>query len=119
MRCMCVFLCVLVRVFVHDTVTSMHTSGIKPAVAGRIYSSYQSTCACVVIDAKVELVLYSSGLSECTETRHARQERNNARNMRRLRQRERETLRDWLEKGGRIQVDAVLNCNRARAGRPS
>lgn len=100
MRCMCVFLCVLVRVFVHDTVTSMHTSGIKPAVAGRIYSSYQSTCACVVIDAKVELVLYSSGLSECTETRHARQERNNAMNMRRLRQRERETLRDWLEKGG-------------------
>lgn len=72
----------------------------------------------MVIDAKVELVLYSSGLSECTETRHARQERNNARNIR-LRQRERETLRDWLEKGGRIQVDAVLNCNRARTGRPS
>lgn len=37
-----------------------------------------SHALCVVIDSKVELVLYSSSSSECAQTRHAGQDRNNA-----------------------------------------
>lgn len=72
---------------------------MKPAIASRFRSSYKFTCICVVIDAEVELVLYSSSSTECAETRHAGQERNNAR-IWEERDGEGEILWDWLERRG-------------------
>ena len=69
------YVCVYVYVCIYDTVTSMHATGNKPTIANRICFLHT---ACVVIDAEVERVLYSSSSLVCAETHHTGQERNNA-----------------------------------------